>query len=79
MTNTTGKILKYLCLIVLPFVLVPIIGIGLFFYMKVPTRSGTILLTNLKGEAKIKFNQEGVPYISGSSENSVLYALGNIQ
>ncbi len=57
-------------------IFVPMVAILLAGYLTAPLR-GNIVVSNIKGDAMIRFEgPHGIPYITGSSKESVMFALG---
>ena len=57
-------------------ILVPIIIVGIQYYLSRPPRAGTIHLPYLEEEVEIQYDKMGIPYISAPSLKSVYFGLG---
>jgi penicillin amidase len=54
-----------------------LVGVTLLFYVHMPLR-GEIVLSSIKGDVLIRFDEKGIPYITGSSRDAVLFGLGYV-
>lgn len=53
-----------------------VLGLVFLSYLQTPFR-GTILLTSIKGDATIRFDEEySIPYITGTTREAVVFAMG---